>query len=86
ERLAAGDAASASRALMEWTLYDADKGADEIDQLVEHFLRKDYRNPVGDAPGQSSKFSLLKCLDLYHSKELNSLVKRIVIRPHSIKR
>lgn len=80
---AAGDAASSSRALVEWTLYDADKGPDEIDRLVEQFLRKDYRNPVGDVPGETSKFSLLKCLDLYHSKEMDGLVKRVVIKPNS---
>ncbi|WP_375234017.1 T6SS amidase immunity protein Tai4 family protein [Pseudomonas savastanoi] len=27
------------------------------------------------------KFDLLKCLDLYHSKELNALTKKTVVNP-----
>lgn len=77
---AAADAASSARALVDWTLYDAENGTDEIDRLITRYVQRDYRNPrQGDEP-TSVDFSLLKCLDLYHSPALALLAKRVLIR------
>lgn len=78
---AAADAASSASALVEWTRYDAEESADEIDRIVSRFLSKDYRNPLGEHEGAIAEFNLLKCLDLYHSRDLNSLTKRVVVFP-----
>lgn len=40
-----------------------------------------YYNPLVEAEIKGVKFDFLKCLDLYHSKDLDSLVKRVVIHP-----
>lgn len=76
---AAADAAGSAHALVEWTRYDAEKGPEEIDRLVNRFLGRDYRNPLGEHEGPVAEFNLLKCLDLYHSRDLSSLTKRVVL-------
>lgn len=79
------DAASSARALVEWTLYDAEQGTSEIDGLITRYLQRDYRNPLrGDEP-TSVQFNLLKCLDLYHSSDLALLGKRVVIQTPAAK-
>jgi hypothetical protein len=75
---ASADAASSARALVEWTRYDADVAPDEIEKLVATFTKRDYQNPLGDNASRSSKFDFLKCLDLFHSRELESLTRRVV--------
>lgn len=82
----AADAAGSARALVEWTLYDAEKGTDEIDRLVNRFLDRNYHNPLGGDEGDGTQFNLLKCLDLYHSTDLESLSKRVVLQPRRRKR
>lgn len=76
---AAADAASSANALVEWTRYDAEKSPEAIDPMVNRFLSKDYRNPLGEHDGSAPEFGLLKCLDLYHSRDLDSLTKRAVL-------
>lgn len=76
---AAADAAGSANALIEWTRYDAEKSPDEIDRMVNRFLSKDYRNPLGEHEVSTAGFDLLKCLDLYHSRDLDSLAKRVVL-------
>lgn len=86
---AAADAAGSAHALVEWTRYDAEKAPEEIDRLVNRFLARNYRNPLGEHEGPEAEFNLLKCLDLYHSRELDSLSKRVVlpeIKPRRDKR
>jgi hypothetical protein len=36
---------------------------------------------VIEAEVKGVRFDFLKCLDLYHSKELDSLAKKVVINP-----
>lgn len=82
---AAADAASSANALVEWTRYDAESSPDEINRMVDRFLGRQYRNPLGEQGGPVAEFNLLKCLDLYHSRELDALTKRVVlpdIRPN----
>ena len=66
--------------MREWTLYDLEKAPSEIKSLVDHYLQRDYTNPIAAAEGRADiKFSLLKCLDLYHSKDLDLQVKRLIV-------
>ncbi|HEY1043773.1 MAG TPA: type VI secretion system amidase immunity protein Tai4 [Telluria sp.] len=78
-----GDAASTARALIEWTRYDAEKAPDEIEHLVAAYLQRDYSNPIADDAKRTSRFNLLKCLDLYHSAELERLTRRVVPTPQN---
>ena len=48
---------------------------------MEKYLARDYHNPLVESEIKGVRFDFLKCLDLYHSKELDSLVKRVVIKP-----
>lgn len=67
--------------MRDWTAYDLEKGPDEIKSLVDRYLARDYRNPLVDAEIKGVRFDLLKCMDLYHSAELDAQVKRLVIHP-----
>ncbi|EKS66453.1 MULTISPECIES: type VI secretion system amidase immunity protein Tai4 [Caballeronia] len=80
---AAVDAGSSASALRDWTYYDLDKSPAEVEALVRKYLRRDYYNPLveAEAKGADIRFDFLKCLDLYHSKELERLVKRRVAHP-----
>jgi len=78
----AGDDASISTsAFIEWTYYD-DKADVAVDKLIEKYLGRDYSNPVEGYAG--ARFNTLKCLDLYHSRELGDLVRRYVPHPNWI--
>jgi hypothetical protein len=76
------DAASSSRALLDWTYFDMDKSTDALWPLVDAYLARDYFNPLVEAEVKGVRFDFLKCLDLYHSKALDALVKRVVIHPN----
>lgn len=76
------DANSTADVLREWTLYDAENSPEEIDSLLTRFLSRDYRNPLAEYQGV--RFGLLKCLDMYHSKDLDVQVKRFVLKPNLI--
>jgi hypothetical protein len=76
---AGDDAAISMAAFIEWTYYDDDNGDPMVDQLVAKYLRRDYRNPVEGYVG--AKFDALKCVDMYHSAELDQLVKKYVPHP-----
>lgn len=79
ESAAAVDAQSTASVLLEWTEYDVENATTEIDALIERYLQRDYRHPL--LVYQGVRFDVLKCLDLYHSKELDAQVKRFVIKP-----
>lgn len=83
---AATDAGSSVSALRDWTYYDLDKAPDEIRDLVNEYLARDYHNPLADSEVKGVRFDLLKCLDLYHSGKLESQVGRMVINPDGIYR
>lgn len=61
------DAGSSVSALRDWTSYD--------------FEKSHYHNPLVEAEIKGVRFDLLKCLDLYHGRELDAQVKRLVINP-----
>jgi len=81
EKNAAIDAGSSVSALRDWTYYDLEKSPDAIKSLVDAYLARDYHNPLAESEIKGVRFDFLKCLDLYHSQELDSLVKRVVINP-----
>lgn len=76
------DAGSSVSALRDWTYYDLEKSPDAINSLVDAYLKRDYHNPLVESEVKDVRFDFLKCLDLYHSNELDSLVKRVVINPN----
>ncbi|RMS10874.1 hypothetical protein ALP72_03280 [Pseudomonas coronafaciens pv. coronafaciens] len=81
EKSTAMDAGSSVTALREWAYYDFEKSPDAVKALIDKYLARDYTNPLVESEIKGVKFDLLKCLDLYHSKELNSLVKEVMIKP-----
>ncbi|WP_175882020.1 type VI secretion system amidase immunity protein Tai4 [Burkholderia sp. BCC0044] len=81
EPSAAMDAGSSASALMDWTDFDLERNPDAGKSLVNRFLARDYRNPIVESEIKGVRFDFLKCLDLYHSRELDDQVKRVVINP-----
>jgi hypothetical protein len=81
DKNAASDAGSSVSALRDWTNYDLEKSPDEVKALVNNYLKRNYTNPLADAEVKGVRFDFLKCLDLYHSKELDALAKKVVISP-----
>ena len=81
DKSAAMDAGSSVSALIDWTIYDLDKSPNAVDSLVKRYLARNYYNPLVESEVKGVKFDLLKCLDMYHSKELDALTKQIVIDP-----
>ena len=75
------DAGSSVSALRDWTYYDMERSPDAVKSLVDSYLAREYHNPLVESEIKGVKFDFLKCLDLYHSKELDVLVKRLVINP-----
>lgn len=79
---APADAGSSVSALRDWTYYDLEKSPGAVKALVERYLAQDYRNPLVESEVKNVRFDFLKCLDLYHGKELESLVKQVVANPN----
>jgi len=75
------DAGSSVRALIDWTYFDLEKNPDISRSLINRYLARDYSNPLVESEIKGVRFDFLKCLDLYHSKELEAQVKRFVINP-----
>lgn len=86
DKSAAIDAGSSVSALRDWTEYDLEKAPDAIKTQVDRYLARDYHNPLVESEVQGVRFDLLKCLDLYHSNELDAQAKRLVIHPNRIYR
>ncbi|WP_449125171.1 type VI secretion system amidase immunity protein Tai4 [Pseudomonas viridiflava] len=81
EPQAAKDAGSSASALMDWTYFDLEKAPTVGKPLIDRFLARDYQNPLVESEMKGVRFELLKCLDLYHSKDLDNQVKQLVIKP-----
>ncbi|AHG38865.1 hypothetical protein N018_00830 [Pseudomonas syringae CC1557] len=82
EKNTAMDAGSSVSALRDWAFYVFEKSPDAVKALVEKYLAKDYTNPLVESETKGVKFDLLKCVDLYHSKELDALTTEVVIKPN----
>jgi len=83
---AACDAGSSISLLREWGYYDLDEAPDAIKALVDSYLGRDYFNPLAEVEVKGVRFDFLKCLDMYHSKELDEQVKRWVLHPNRTSR
>ncbi|KVE07133.1 type VI secretion system amidase immunity protein Tai4 [Burkholderia anthina] len=79
---ASTDIGSSASALRDWTYYDMERAPDVIHALVANYLARDYRNPIVESEVRDVKFDFLKCLDLYHGKELDAAAKKVVLRPN----
>ncbi|KVH60002.1 type VI secretion system amidase immunity protein Tai4 [Burkholderia cepacia] len=79
---ASKDIGSSTNALRDWTYYDMERAPDVIHSLVAKYLARDYRNPVVESEVRDVKFDFLKCIDLYHGKELDVAAKQLVSRPN----
>lgn len=72
------DAMATTGGLNEWTHYDVDASTSQLEKLIDNYLARNYLS----IQGEKVKLNLLKCIDLYHSKELAALTKRYVSRPN----
>lgn len=81
DKHASVDAGSSVSALRDWALYDLEQAPAEIRALVDSYLGRDYHNPLVESEVKGVRFDFLKCLDLYHSEELNRQVNQLVIHP-----
>jgi hypothetical protein len=79
--IASMDAGSSVTALREWTYYDMNESIIAEVQIVDSYLSRNYLNPSAEIKIKDIKFDFLKCLDLYHSKELDTLAKRVIEQP-----
>ncbi|MCK7577748.1 MAG: type VI secretion system amidase immunity protein Tai4 [Chromatiales bacterium] len=79
---AATDIGSSVSALRDWTYYDMENSPDAIKSLVDGYLARDYTNPLVESEIKGVRFDFLKCMDLYHSKELDAQVKRFDPSPN----
>jgi hypothetical protein len=78
---ASKDAANTADVLIEWTYFDLDSSPEQNNRVWQRYLNRDYHYPIPDEY-KGVKFDLLKCLDMYHSKELAAQVKRLVSKPN----
>ena len=79
EPKAAADAGATAGGLdSTWTNYDPELASGEVSKLIEKYLARQYNS----IQGPSIKLDLMKCLDLYHSKDLDLLTKRVVPKPN----
>ncbi|WP_218965091.1 type VI secretion system amidase immunity protein Tai4 [Snodgrassella alvi] len=79
--IASMDAGSSVSALIEWTYYNMDKSIDAEIKIIDSYLSRNYLNPLVEAEIKGIKFDFLKCLDLYHSKDLDKLAKKMIEHP-----
>ena len=75
--------ASAGGTMQEFTDFDFEHGGELLRRLIDRTLRKTY----GSFQGPNIRLDLMKCIDLYHSRELDRLARRYTRRPtHSLAR
>lgn len=78
----AKDTGSSVSALKDWIDYDIDKSIDKEIVLINSYLSRNYFNPLAEQEVKGIKFDFLKCLDLYHSKELDTLARKVISNPN----
>jgi len=77
EPRAKADAVATAGGLDTWTSYDLENSTGEIPKLVERYLAREYSSKQGP----DTRLDLMKCIDMYHGKELAALVKKYVLQP-----
>jgi hypothetical protein len=73
----AKDAEYSVGAFHEWTRFDMESATGVKDQIIDRYLARTYH--AKDAP--DVRLDLMKCIDMYHSEELDAQVKQYVDRP-----
>lgn len=76
------DTGSSVSALKDWIDYDIDKSIDKEIVLINSYLSRNYFNPLAEQEVKGIKFDFLKCLDLYHSKDLETLARKVISNPN----
>jgi hypothetical protein len=71
------DATATAGGLDQWTRYDAERSTNAIPSLAKRYLSRSYTSILG----VNVKLNLMKCIDMYHSKELSTLVQKYVQNP-----
>ena len=80
DKSASSDAGSSASALIDWAYFDLNE-TEAVHNLIDKYLSRDYFNPYAEFDNEV-KYDYLKCLDLYHSKDLKRLAKEIVSEPN----
>ena len=80
DKSASSDAGSSASALIDWAYFDLNE-TKAVHNLIDKYLSRDYFNPYAEFDNKV-KYDYLKCLDLYHSKDLKRLAKEIVSEPN----
>lgn len=80
DKSASSDAGSSASALIDWAYFDLNE-TKAVHNLIDKYLSRDYFNPYAEF-NKEVKYDYLKCLDLYHSKDLKRLAKEIVYDPN----
>lgn len=75
------DIGSLISALRDWSYYDMEKRPDAIFPLIRTYLSRNYFNPLVESDIKGVRFDFLKCLDLYHSEELDSVTEELISEP-----
>jgi hypothetical protein len=71
------DAGYSASGFNEWTRYDVESATGVEDQVIERYLARTYH--AKEAP--DVRLDLMKCLDMYHSAELDAQMRKYVDRP-----
>ena len=74
---AANDAEYSAGAFHEWTRFDMESATGVNDKIIDRYLARTYH--AKEAP--DVRLDLMKCLDMYHSAELDAQVRQYVDRP-----
>ncbi|RBA26954.1 T6SS amidase immunity protein Tai4 family protein [Taylorella equigenitalis] len=75
------DIAASYHALDLWALYDLDNGPSAVTELSQKYLARRYEHPMDDLE-EKPKYTFLKCMDLFYSKELDDLAKKYIDNPY----
>lgn len=75
--VAAQDARDTAGALTEWTRYDVESATAVDEKIIDRYLARTYRGKEDP----NVRLDLLKCLDMYHSPELETRMRQYVDRP-----
>lgn len=73
------DAGATTGAFFHWGHYDFDASNQELPALIDDYLSRPYVAKQGD----HIRLDLMKCIDMYHSPELEALSNKFVIDPAS---
>ncbi|MEX5716087.1 T6SS amidase immunity protein Tai4 family protein [Serratia ureilytica] len=74
---ASKDAIASSNGIDAWSYYAIRDEESPIIKLTKQYLQKNYNAKDG-----KSRLDLMKCMDMYHSEELDKLAKDYVQRPN----